>query len=132
MKCWVEGTRTPDSSSGVSDQQSLGSSPVCETCVLQARHLTIFLRPSNETLSRLKFFTLGIQLLKGFLSVCLRYFHLFFHVSWSFVCLEKNADILSKLDPVLIIESISLLFLFLQGKEEQSTKVAAAVVTIQR
>ena len=26
--------RTPDSSSGVSDQQSVGSSPGCDTCVL--------------------------------------------------------------------------------------------------
>ena len=44
--------RAPNSSSGVSDQQSVGSSPGCGTCVLEQDDLPYLQCPSDGTLSR--------------------------------------------------------------------------------
>ena len=48
----VNMVRASDSSSGVSDQQSMGSSPCCGTCVLEQDAFLYLLCPLDRTLSR--------------------------------------------------------------------------------
>ena len=58
----VQRIRVPDSSSGVSDQQSMGSSSSCGTCVLEQDTLPQLLCPTDETLSRSRSCVLGFVL----------------------------------------------------------------------